>query len=185
MNRRTWLTILLTVLAFSPWLLNSCSQFADSVKCTTEVTLTVQQIRAHFPHNYVVVGDSVYAEVNPEFAPKWHDYTGRVMNLLGMSPKWNERFDCNRFATVKQAVIYVRFLVDTWHSWKPGTSPASGEYWYTPNAAPGGISANFGRPGHAIIVTIEGGKKVFRDIYSARELPLTQAEQDSAYLVKF
>ena len=181
-------SLLLSTLAFlvAPLLaLWGCSQFGDAIKCTTEVTLTVPQLRTYFPNHIVIVGDTTYAEVNPLFAPKWHDYTGRVMSLLGMSPNWSQQFDCNRFANVKLAVIHVRFLVDTWHARKPGASPAVAEFWYTPHATPGGIAYNRGKPGHAILVTIEGGKRVFRDIYSAKTLNLTQHEVDSAYLVKF
>lgn len=158
-----------------------CSQFSDSTKCTGPRSYTQAEVRAMFnPLTLVLMGDANYAEVNPEFAGPWHDYTNKVMNLLGMAPNWNQQFDCNRFALMKLAVIHVRFLVDTWHSRNPAQAPAAGEIWYTPDSTrAAGIR-------HAIIVTIEtGGRKVYRDIYSAKELRLTQTEEDSIGMVKF
>ena len=183
MKRRALLFFLL----LSPfvWLFKGCSQFADSTPCTTSTVYTAAQIRGFFPNHSVIQGDISYAEVNPAFAPKWHDYMGKVMSLLGMAANWTNQFDCNRFANVKLAVIHIRFLVDTWHKRQPGTSPAAGEFWFIPGAIPGGWLANLGRPGHAIVVTIEGGQKTFRDIYTERALTLTAAEQESAYLIKF
>lgn len=160
----------------------ACSQFADSTPATTSVVLTQAQLRAHFPGQSVIVGDTSYVEVNPAFAAKWHDYTGSVMNLLGMASNWSAQFDCNRFANVKLAVIHIRFLVDTWHARNPGQGPACGEYWYLPANLP---LVNGQRQGHAILVTIEGGRRVFRDIYSSRELALSPAEVQSAFLIKF
>lgn len=163
-------------------LVKGCSQFADSSPATIGPVITAQQVVAFFPGKTVIVGDQTYAEVNPAFSPKWHDYTASVMSMLGMSTKWSEQFDCNRFANVKLAVIHVRFLVDTWNARQPGQGPAAGEFWYLPDGLP---LVNGARQGHAILVTIEGGRRVFRDIYSSRELTLSIVEQQSVYLIKF
>jgi hypothetical protein len=172
--------LLLSATAF--W---GCSQFGDSIKATTGVVHTGAHVASFFPGKTVLLGDASYAEVNPAFAPKWHSYTASVMDMLGMATNWSAQFDCNRFANVKLAVIHVRFLVDTWHARAPGQGPAVAEYWYTPNAVYGGAAANQGRPTHAILVTIEGGRRVFRDIYTSNALTLTAFETESAFLVKF
>lgn len=162
----------------------ACSQFADSTPCTTGRTYTAAEVRALFPGQAVICGDTTYAEVNPAFAPKWHDYTGSVMSLLGMSSNWSTTFDCNRFANVKLAVIHVRYLVDTWNARKPSQGPAAGEYWYRPDAGKPDAATGL-KPGHAILVTIEGGAVTFRDIYSPRALTLSAVERRSAMLIKF
>lgn len=102
------------------------------------------------------------------------------MDLLGMAPNWSNQFDCNRFALVKLTVIHVRYLVDTWHARNPAQAPAAGEVWYLPDANRAtGIR-------HAIVVAIEtGGRKVYRDIYSSKEVRLSQTEEESIGLVKF
>ncbi len=172
------------ILSLPLWFLFACSQFADSTPCTTGRVLTAAQVRALFPGQTVICGDQSYAEVNPAFAPKWHDYTGSVMSLLGMSAKWSTTFDCNRFANVKLTVIHVRYLVDTWNERKPGQAPAAAEFWYIPDASkPDPVTG--ARVGHAIVVTIEGGAVTFRDIYTARALTLSATERRSAMLIKF
>jgi len=104
------------LLSFAIW---GCSQFADSIPATTQKVLTRIEVLDHFPGKFVIFGDATYAEVNPAFAERWHSYTAKVMDLLGMSSNWTEQFDCNRFANVKLAVIHIRFLVDTWLARNP------------------------------------------------------------------
>lgn len=178
---------LLFTLAALPlaWLVKGCSQLPDSTKCVTDRVHSRNELASFYPGKYVICGDTSYSEVNPAFAEKWHSYTSKVMNLLGMSPTWSEQFDCNRFANVKLTVIHIRFLVDTWHARQPGAGAAAGEAWYIPNAVPGGQILNAGRPAHAIIATIEGGQRMFRDIYTSKTITLTQAEYDSIFLLKF
>lgn len=157
-----------------------CSQFPDSIKCTTDRTFSQAELRNFFPGKVIICGDSSYAEVNPAFSEKWHSYTSRVMDILGMSPNWSQQFDCNRFTLVKLAVIHIRFLVDTWHARNPVQSPAAGEIWYIPDNQPLG-QVN----GHSTIVTIEGGRKVYRDIYSSKILTLSPFEESSIWMIKF
>ena len=177
LKRKSFIIFVATMLLLA-W---GCSQFPDSVKCTTGKTLTQVEIRNLFPRAPVIFGDTSYAEVNPAFSEKWHSYTSKVMDVLGMAPNWSQQFDCNRFALVKLAVIHIRFLVDTWHSRNPGQAPAAGELWYTPDLQPSGGQ----KVGHAILVTIEGGRKVYRDIYSSKELTLSSSEENSIWMVKF
>jgi hypothetical protein len=99
------------------------------------------------------------------------------MFMLGMAANWTEQFDCNRFATIKVAVMHVRYLVDTWLDRKPASAPAVGEFYYNI----GGVEGR----GHAIIVTIENGKKTYRDVYSSKELTLTTEEEASVLYIKF
>ena len=45
--------------------------------------------------------------------------------------KWDERFDCNRFAAHFKADINVAYFVSTFHSRNAAQSAAVGEVWYT------------------------------------------------------
>lgn len=180
LNPKTVTISLFVLLVVALTALASCSQFPDSVSCTTGKSYTPDEIRSMFPDKYILFADQSYSEVNPAFSgAKWHDYTGSVMNLLGMAPNWSQQFDCNRFALVKLAVIHARFLIDTWHSRKPSEAVAAGECWYIRGMASGSPG------GHAIIVTIENGRPAFRDIYSEKQLFLTKQEMDSIFLLKF
>lgn len=179
MKNKILFPLLAVLILSSFW---GCSQFSDSTKVTTGRSFTQSEVRAHFsPLTLVLMADSSYAEVNSEFANgEWHSYTNKVMDLLGMAPNWSNQFDCNRFALVKLTVIHVRYLVDTWHARNPAQAPAAGEVWYLPDTnRVTGIR-------HAIVVAIEtGGRKVYRDIYSSKEVRLSQTEEESIGLVKF
>ncbi len=183
-NGRTILYILVGLVVISLSGVALSSQFSDHPKCTTDKILTAPEVRARFPGQWVICGDDSYAEVNPAFASKWHDYMGKVMYLLGSTTSWSERLDCNRFVTIKLAVIYLRYLVDTWHQNGAAQSPAVGEFWYTPdNGEPDAVTKR--KPTHAVIVDIEGGLVSFRDIYTEHLLLLSPAERASAFLIKF
>lgn len=181
---RLRLRLLLTAALAFVLAVGACSQFPDSVPCTTGKVYTRFDIIAMFPNKYVLMADESYAEVNPAFAAQWHKYANSVMDLLGMTPNWSSQFDCNRFALVKLAVIHVRYLVDTWHKRAPSQAVAAGECWYFPeNGKPDPTTGL--KPGHAIVVTIENGGPAFRDIYTDRQLFLTPQERASIFLLKF
>ncbi len=177
-----WSLVAALFLSMTVWIA-SCSKNYN--KCVTPQVLTGAEVRALFPGKIVNLGDTSYQVVNSGFASDWDSWTDRTIMYLGATPVWRTQFDCNRFTSIKLAVMSVRFIVDTFHDSNVAQAPAAGEIWYIPDVAPNGFKG----AGHSSIVTIESGttgpRLVYRDIYSATELKMSQREIQSIYFIRF
>ena len=180
--KKYWLRIaaLITLALAASTGIVSCSKNYN--RCVTDKVITQAELRAIVPFPVVYCADQTYQAVNPAFATDWDNWTDKVISYLGATSVWRAEFDCNRFTTLKLAVISVRYVVDTFHLRRIAQAPAAGEIWYIPARAPVGSS-------HSAIITLEdspaGPKIVYRDTYSANELKLTPAEVNSIFFIRF
>lgn len=128
--------------------------------------------RIHLELPMVRTGDKAYAEVNSAWLKKfYHDYRAKLAEL-GIV-KWDDRYDCRRFAGMFTELAQTAFFVEAFHDSTPAHTLALGPVWY---------QRSNGRGGHAIIVAFTERGRIFLDPQSGDEVQLTQAEQKSIYL---
>lgn len=98
---------------------------------------------------WATFGDRSYAQVNSAALPALYaDFRAEIFRK-GVT-KWDDRFDCNHFASYYVALAQTKFYLDNFHASTPAQSLAVGTYWYQSPAGP-----------HAIIVAITERGPVF------------------------
>ncbi len=122
-----------------------------------------------------IKGDTAYGQVNSAwlhgFYARWH----HDLFEKGVT-KWEERFDCNRFASHYQAAAQIEYYVDNFHSWTPGRALALAEVWYKPDRS---------ATGHAIVEAYTENGAVYIEPQTGRIFQLTAAEKASVYFRRF
>jgi hypothetical protein len=121
------------------------------------------------------VGDGPYAVVKADALPGFYsDFKAELFDKGVV--KWDERFDCNHFASYYIAKAQVGYYLANFHSSTPAQTLALAEVWYRPG---GGIK------GHAIVAALTDQGLVFIEPQTGGRLTLTPAERASCYLVKW
>jgi hypothetical protein len=124
--------------------------------------------------NRVVLGDEAYAEVNSAWLKEWHgDFRAQIFRLGVV--RWNQRYDCNRFAEIYTGLAQIAYFRVTFHRETPAKALAIGPYWYVTQQ---------GRS-HAIVQAITERGRIFIDPQPGREVQLTGSEQRSTFLQVF
>lgn len=122
----------------------------------------------------VILGDEAYAEVNSAWLKEWHGAFRTQIFHLGVV-RWNQRYDCNRFAEIYTGLAQIAYFRVTFHRKTPAKALAIGPYWYVTRQ---------GRS-HAIVQAITERGRIFIDPQSGHEVELTGSEQQSAFLQVF
>lgn len=74
-----------------------------------------------------VLGDASYGVVREAWV---HEFYARFRSDLSRTlVRWDERFDCNRFAALFAAQAQVEYLASTWHIKNAPKAAAIGEAW--------------------------------------------------------
>lgn len=120
----------------------------------------------------VYVGDNVYAEVNSAGLARVYDEFHNELFRLGVT-KWNQRFDCNRFAELFTGVAQTMFFRESFHQRTPAQALALGPFWYV---------RGDGRGAHAIIQVLTERGIIYLEPQTGEHVTLTPAERTSAFL---
>lgn len=121
-------------------------------------------------------GDAEYAVVNSNALPAIYADFRSTLSGLGLV-KWDERFDCNRFATLYIGVAQAKYAVAAWHSATKAQALALAEVWYLIGGDPARA--------HAIVLAITERGPVFIEPQTGKELSLTPKEQRTVMLAKW
>lgn len=159
-------------------LMASCSKRSPDALSTAHV-YTAAEIRSEMGA-LAYVGDTAFAQLNSAALPQLYaDFRSEIFRQ-GVT-QWDERFDCNHFATYFAALAQTKFYLANFHSQTPARSLAVGTFWYIPQGAPALSPSN----GHAIVVALTERGTVFLEPQTGAEITLTKAERDSAWLRAF
>lgn len=154
---------------------NSASVSTNSapVPITTGRIMNRFDVQSRVPG--AVIGDLMYAEVNSAWLHQWYDTFRRELFRLGVT-RWDERFDCNRFAELYSGMAQAFFFREAFHSRTPATALALGPYWYRRADSKGG---------HAIIQALTERGRIFIDPQTGAELQLAPSEEAQPFLQFF
>lgn len=130
------------------------------------------EVRRQVP--LVILGDDAYAEVNSAWLRTWYASFRAELFRMGVV-KWDQRFDCNRFAEIYTGLAQVNFFRESFHSATPAKALAVGQFWYVREK--GGA--------HAIVQALTERGPVFIDPQTGEEMNLTPNERKSAYFQVF
>lgn len=122
---------------------------------------------------FAICGDTGYAEVNSAWLKGYYDAFRSEIFRQGVT-KWDERFDCNHFATYYAALAQTKFYLANFQSRTPAQSLAVGTFWY-----------RSARGNHAIVMALTERGLLFIEPQTGAELQLAPAERASAYLKNF
>jgi hypothetical protein len=118
-------------------------------------------------------GDATYAVVRKDAIPALYDNFISVLSKQGLV-KWDERYDCNHFASLFIALSQTQYAVAAWHSESKAQTLAMSEFWYF---SP--------RGGHAIVAIVTDHGLMFFEPQTGKEVQLTEFERKSAYMCKW
>lgn len=107
---------------------------------------------------WATLGDRSYAQVDSAALPGLYQEFRDEIFRKGVT-KWDERFDCNHFASYYVALAQTKFYLANFHASTPAQSLAVGTYWYQSPAGP-----------HAIIVAVTERGPVFIEPQTGGEL---------------
>lgn len=122
------------------------------------------------------MGDGPYALVKADALPSFYDSYRRDLFDRGVT-KWDERFDCNHFASFYVAKAQVEYYLANFHASTPAQTLALAEVWYVPGRSPG--------KGHAIVAALTDRGLLFVEPQTGGVVNLTQAERASVFLCKW
>jgi hypothetical protein len=176
----TFITLLILVISLS-----SCSK-----KSTNALPYTNDSIPAYFidtqwkllskvqnSGSFPFTGDKDYAVVNYdwlfEFYEVWRDEIF-AQNVI----KWDDKFDCNKFATSYIARAQIEYFKITWGNNKP-QALALAEIWFTEK------ETKTAKYNHAIVAALTNKGLVFFEPQTGKQIILTEKQQASIYLKKF
>lgn len=149
-----------------------CSKSSGSTAVKTSgAVVTSVQLNAEF--GYVYAGDQTYAVVKSETLKGFYDDFRQQIFDQGVV-NWDDRFDCNHFAGYYVALAQTRYYLANFQSRSAANTLALGTYWY--HSAKGG---------HAIVAAMTERGVVFIEPQTGKEVNLTDAEKQSAYLKVF
>lgn len=161
----------LVIAALSPLaLLTGCSKSSPAPSSTSRV-YTAAEVRAAVPLAFA--GDTAYAEVRSAWLREYYSEFRAEVFRQGVT-KWDERFDCNHFATYYVALAQTKFYLAAFHSPTPAQSLAVGTFWYQSPRGP-----------HAIVVALTERGAVYIEPQTGAELQLTPEQRASAWLRVF
>ena len=128
------------------------------------------------------VGDGPYALVRSDALSSYYaDFRAQLFKE-GVT-KWNDRFDCNHFASYYIAKAQTAYYLANFHSTTPAQTLALAEVWYRPG---GGLK------GHAVVAALVDNSPptgpptlVFVEPQTGQRFDMTPAERASVFLVKW
>lgn len=124
---------------------------------------------------YGFVGDGPYAVVKADALPSYYA-TFRDQLFKEGVVRWDERFDCNHFASYYVAKAQTGYYLANFHSTTPAQTLALAEVWYRPGGGP---------KGHAIVAAHTDRGLLFIEPQTGGTLTLSPVERQSVFLVKW
>lgn len=169
-------TRLLAALALTVFLFAGCSKKEASPLASGTV---VQNPGLMLPG---YVGDGPYAAVKADaLASYYADFRAQLFKE-GVT-KWDERFDCNHFASYYIAKAQTQYYLANFHATTPAQTLALAEVWYRPGGA---------GKGHAVVAALVDATPptgppalVFVEPQTGQRFQMTAAERQSVFLVKW
>lgn len=146
-----------------------CSKTAPPAQSTARV-LAAADVRTSLPG--ATLGDTAYAQVNSAWLAGYYAEFRAEIFRQGVV-KWDDRFDCNHFASYYVALAQTKFYLANFQSRTSAQTLALGIFWYRPGA---------GIAGHAIVAALTERGLVFVEPQTGGELALTPAERATVYL---
>lgn len=176
----TFITLLMLVATMS-----SCSK-----KATNTLPYTNEVVPAYFVDmrwklmssvkdtgSFPYTGDSTYAIVNYDWMFQFYE-TWRDELFKQDVVKWDDKFDCNKFASSYIARAQIEYYKQTWKTGKP-QALAMAEIWYVERETP------TTKYNHAIVAALTNKGLVFFEPQTGKQIFLTEKQQASIYLKKF
>lgn len=151
-------------------LLGGATRAEALMASSTGRVISRAEMRSQLPG--AALGENAYAEVNSAWLLKWYPTFRDKLFKIGIV-KWDERFDCNRFAAFYTDLAQASFASEAFHSRSPAQALALGTFWYQ--------RAN-GQGAHAIIQAMTERGRIFIDPQSGQEVHLTNGEVQSGYV---
>lgn len=129
--------------------------------------------RADVQHETAVrfFGNDTYAEVNSRWLTGFYADFRAELFRLGVV-RWNERFDCGRFAELYTSLAQAKFYLESFHSRTTAKALAIGPYWYV---------RGDGKGTHAVVQALTERGRMFIDPQTGAEIQLTPRESATAY----
>jgi hypothetical protein len=152
------------------WAFLTTAAEARSIKPMTGRTLDRLAIAHTLP--MAKMGDVLYAEVNSEWLKDFYQSYRSELSRMGVV-KWDDRYDCRRFAGLFTELAQTRFFKQAFHSGIPANTLALGPVWYR---------RADGKGGHAIVVALTERGAIYLDPQNGKEVDLTAAERASIHL---
>ena len=152
-------------------LLTGCGKSPPPVSSATARVYTGAELRAAVPLAFA--GDTAYAEVSSAWLRAYYDQFRAEIFRQGVT-KWDQRFDCNHFATYYVALAQTKFYLANFQSRTPAQTLALGTYWYQSPRGP-----------HAVVVALTDRGTLFIEPQTGAELQLTPEQRASAWLRVF
>lgn len=121
------------------------------------------------------VGDGPYAVVKADALPAYYASFRDQLFKEGVV-KWDERFDCNHFASYYVAKAQTAYYLANFHSTTEAQTLALAEVWYRPGG---------GKKGHAIVAAQTDRGLVFVEPQTGETLTLSASERASVFMVKW
>lgn len=143
------------------------------MKSATGRVLTREEVRQRTATLFF--GDETYAEVNSEWLPRFYADFRAELFRLGIV-RWDERFDCNRFAELYIGLAQARYYREAFHADSGARALAIAPYWY--------VRSN-GRGTHAVVQALTDRGRIFIDPQTGSEVYLTPQEHATAYFLFF
>lgn len=162
--------------------LPGCSRSDQSAPITTGRVQMATLLQAELmgAHPGMKVGafpftpDTSYATVNSAWLPGFYERWKADIFKKGVV-KWDERFDCNRFAASYAAAAQIEYFVATFQSWRPAQALAVGEVWFTTRL---GVK-------HSIVIAHTERGPIFIEPQTGEEVRMTPAELASIEFKRF
>jgi hypothetical protein len=120
-----------------------------------------------------VMGDDTYAVVSREALPRMYEEFRGELFSKGVT-KWDERFDCNHFASYYVALAQTKYYLANFHSGAAPQSLALGVYWLKD-----------GNGAHALVVALTDAGIVFIEPQTGKEVALTGKQKAGAFMKFF
>ncbi len=139
-------------------------------KCSTGRVIDPSELRS-LGAGYT--GDAAYAQVSAAWLKSYYASFRSSLFREGVV-KWDERFDCNHFASFYIALAQVRFFTENFQTKTAAQTLALGECWYHSERGP-----------HAIVMAVADTGIVYIEPQTGAQLVLTGEEIASRFLVKF
>jgi hypothetical protein len=122
-----------------------------------------------------VYGDTKYAVVKASSIPEMYQLFQKEIFDKGVV-KWDDRFDCNHFASYFVSLAQVKYYLDNWNSSTPAQTLAMGVIWYRLD---GRVTY------HAVVVVYTDAGLKYLEPQTGKLVTLSKTEELSAILRAF
>lgn len=166
--------LLLIIALLSTLVFFGCSRQEEALTNPTAITYSalIAQTETHGIKS--IVGDKKYLVLRESDIKRDYKFFRSILSHIGLV-RWDEGFDCNRFASLFISVNQAKFVVTNWHSQHRSLALGYAEVWYR--------KKDYGL--HAIVVAYTERGLIFIEPQTGEELKLDDDEIKSITLCKW